>query len=263
VESARRLEVYDRIFERFGPERVAVTAMPETYRARHALRDTGLALGIAPYEVDRIAKSFPHIRACDITAALAELPELKKLSAEAGRFGPLFELAEGLDALVRGMAMHPCGVILTNTSLLDRLPVQPTPGGNYPMVQMAKEGVEDLGLIKLDVLGVRMQSAMAHAVNEIEHATGRHIDLDDPKQVPLDDYFAFKIIQDSRTIGLFQLDSVSSLGVLPSVTSGCSVHPRQRRGRSRVIRVISASRGPVPRVLAWVRGHLSADRGCL
>ncbi|WP_420878266.1 hypothetical protein [Streptomyces sporangiiformans] len=114
------------------------------------------------------------------------------------------------------MAMHPCGVILTNASLLDWLPVQPTPGGNYPMVHMAKEGVEDLGLIKLDVLGVRMQSAMAHAVKEIEHATGRHINLDNPNEVPLDDYFAFKIIQDARTIGLFQLDSVSTPAVLPS-----------------------------------------------
>lgn len=50
VESARRLEVYDKIIDRFGAERVAVTGMPETYRARHALRDTGLALGIAPHE---------------------------------------------------------------------------------------------------------------------------------------------------------------------------------------------------------------------
>ena len=212
VESARRLEVYDKIFERFGAERVAVTGMPETYRARHALRDTGLALGIAPHDVDRVAKSFPHIRASDITAALAELPELKQLAAEAGRFGMLFELAEGLDALPRGMAMHPCGVILSNTSLLDRLPVQPTPGGEYPMVHADKDDVEldggfGFGLVKLDVLGVRMQSAMAHAVTEIERATGRHIDLDDPQQVPLDDYFAFKLIQDSRTIGLFQLES--------------------------------------------------------
>lgn len=106
VESARRLEVYDRIIERFGTARVAVTGMPETYRARHALRDTGLALGIAPQVVDRIAKSFPHIRACDIRSALAELPELKQLAAEAGSFGPLWELAEGLDALPRGIAMH-------------------------------------------------------------------------------------------------------------------------------------------------------------
>ncbi|MFG2615755.1 DNA polymerase III subunit alpha [Streptomyces anulatus] len=207
VESARRLEVYDRIITRFGRERVAVTGMPETYRARHALRDTGLALGIAPATVDRIAKSFPHIRACDIRSALTELPELRELAAEAGRFGPLWELAEGLDALPRGIAMHPCGVILSNTTLLDRLPVQPTPGGEYPMVQADKEDVEDLGLLKLDVLGVRMQSAMAHAVTEIRRTTGRAIDLDNPDHVPLDDRFAFALIQNSDTVGMFQLES--------------------------------------------------------
>ncbi|SEP04983.1 DNA polymerase III subunit alpha [Actinacidiphila rubida] len=209
VESERRLECYDAIFTRFGRHRVGVTAMPETYRARHALRDTALALGIAPFEADRIAKAFPHIRACDIRSALAELPELRGLAAEAdtGRFGPLFELAEGLDALVRGMAMHPCGVIISDASLLDRLPVQPTPQGDYPMLQAAKEEVEIQGNLKLDVLGVRMQSAMAHAVDEIERTSGEHIDLDDQAQVPLDDFFAFKLIQESRTIGLFQLES--------------------------------------------------------
>ncbi|MFD8417416.1 DNA polymerase III subunit alpha [Streptomyces sp. NPDC059650] len=207
VESARRLEVYDRIIARFGKERVAVTGMPETYRARHALRDTGLALGLAPHTVDRIAKSFPHIRACDIRGALAELPELRQLAAQAEEFGPLWELAECLDALPRGIAMHPCGVILSNASLLDRLPVQPTPGGEYPMTQADKEDVEDLGLLKLDVLGVRMQSAMAHAVSEIRRTTGRQLDLDNPDHVPLDDVFAFKMIQNSDTVGMFQLES--------------------------------------------------------
>ncbi|MFB8026847.1 MULTISPECIES: DNA polymerase III subunit alpha [unclassified Streptomyces] len=207
VESARRLEVYDRIIERFGTDRVAVTGMPETYRARHALRDTGLALGLPPHVVDKVAKSFPHIRACDIRGALKELPELRQLAADANSYGPLWELAEGLDALPRGIAMHPCGVILSNATLLDRLPVQPTPGGQYPMVQADKEDVEDLGLLKLDVLGVRMQSAMAHAVTEIRRTTGRQIDLDNPDHVPLDDQFAFALIQDSDTVGMFQLES--------------------------------------------------------
>ncbi|MFD9047914.1 DNA polymerase III subunit alpha [Streptomyces zaomyceticus] len=207
VESARRLEVYDRIFERFGAERVAVTGMPETYRARHALRDTGLALGLPPHVVDRVAKSFPHIRACDIRSALAELPELRRLHADAGSYGRLWELAEGLDKLPRGMAMHPCGVILSNVSLLERLPVQPTAQGAYPMVQADKDDVEDLGLLKLDVLGVRMQSAMAHAVAEIRRTTGRQIDLDNPDHVPLDDQFAFALVQDSDTVGMFQLES--------------------------------------------------------
>lgn len=207
VESARRLEVYDRIIERFGTDRVAVTGMPETYRARHALRDTGLALSLPPHVVDKVAKSFPHIRACDIRGALKELPELRQLAADATSYGPLWELAEGLDALPRGIAMHPCGVILSNSTLLDRLPVQPTPGGQYPMVQADKEDVEDLGLLKLDVLGVRMQSAMAHAVTEIRRTTGRQIDLDNPDHVPLDDQFAFALIQDSDTVGMFQLES--------------------------------------------------------
>ncbi|MEV1025940.1 DNA polymerase III subunit alpha [Streptomyces sp. NPDC050264] len=214
VESARRLDVYDRIFERFGSERVAVTGMPETYRARHALRDTGLALGLAPQTVDMIAKSFPHIRACDIRSALAELPELRQLAARAAEYGPLFELAEGLDALVRGYAMHPCGVILSNVTLLDRLPVQPTPGGDYPMVQADKEDVEDLGLLKLDVLGVRMQSAMAHAVHEIRRATGRQLDLDNPDHVPLDDNRTFEMIRRSDTLGCFQIESPGQMDLV-------------------------------------------------
>ncbi|MYQ98077.1 DNA polymerase III subunit alpha, partial [Streptomyces sp. SID6139] len=237
VESARRLECYDTIFERFGKERVAVTAMPETYRARRALRDTGLALGIAPAEVDRIAKSFPHLRACDITGALAELPELRQLAAEAGRFGPLWELAEGLDSLVHGMAMHPCGVVISDATLLDRLPVQPTPQGDYPMAMAAKEEIEALGNIKLDVLGVRMQSAMAHAVAELERTTGDRVDLDDPEQVPLDDVFAFKLLQESQTLGLFQLESPGQQDLLSRL---------QPRNQQDVIADISLFRpGPV------------------
>ncbi|MFI9617044.1 DNA polymerase III subunit alpha [Streptomyces sp. NPDC052023] len=206
VESERRLEVYDAIIERFGRERTAVTGMPETYRARHALRDTGLALGIPPQVIGEIAKSFPHVRARDIRGALAELPELRQLASQAEKFGPLWELAEGLDALPRGYAMHPCGVILSNAALLDRLPVQPTPAG-YPMVQADKEDVEDLGLLKLDVLGVRMQSAMAYAVAEIHRTTGRALDLDNPDHVSLNDQQAFDMIRASDTVGLFQLES--------------------------------------------------------
>ncbi|MEV6680656.1 DNA polymerase III subunit alpha [Streptomyces erythrochromogenes] len=215
VESDRRLEVYDAIISRYGTDRAALTAMPETYRARHALRDTGMALGIAPQVIDKVAKAFPHIRARDITAALAELPELRPLAAEAadGRYGDLFNLAQGLDGLARGVAMHPCGVVISDATLLQRLPVQSTPGG-YLMLHADKIDVEDLGLIKLDVLGVRMQSAMAHAVAEIARTTGRHIDLDDHKQVPPDDFFAFKLIQESDTLGCFQLESPGQLDLL-------------------------------------------------
>lgn len=96
VESARRLEVYRAIIDRFGEERVATVAMPEAYRVRHAVRDVGAALSMDPAEIDRIAKSFPHIRARDARAAMAELPELRDLAREQDRYGRLWELVEAL-----------------------------------------------------------------------------------------------------------------------------------------------------------------------
>ncbi|MFE7129018.1 DNA polymerase III subunit alpha [Streptomyces sp. NPDC057617] len=207
VESARRLEVYRGILDRFGPERVAAVAMPETYRVRHAVRDVGAALSMDPAEIDRIAKSFPHIRARDARAAMDELPELRELAGEREKHGRLWELVEALDALPRGIAMHPCGVLLSDASLLRRTPVVPTSGEHFPMSQFDKDDVEKLGLLKLDVLGVRMQSAMAHAVAEIERATGERVDIDDPRQVPEGDPATYRLIRSAETLGCFQIES--------------------------------------------------------
>lgn len=204
VESARRLEVYRAIIDRFGTERVATVSMPETYRVRHAVRDVGAALSMDPAEIDRVAKSFPHIRARDARAALEELPELKQLAGEKDRYGRLWELVEALDALPRGVAMHPCGVLLSDASLLARTPVVPTSGEGLPMSQFDKEDVEDLGLLKLDVLGVRMQSAMAHAVAEVERVTGERIDLD---ALPEGDPETYRLIRSTETLGCFQIES--------------------------------------------------------
>ncbi|MFF4660278.1 DNA polymerase III subunit alpha [Streptomyces sp. NPDC001381] len=204
VESARRLEVYRAIIGRFGGERVATVAMPETYRVRHAVRDVGAALSMDPADIDRVAKSFPHIRARDARAALEELPELKDLAAEKEKYGRLWELVEALDALPRGIAMHPCGVLLSDASLLSRTPVMPTSGEGFPMAQFDKDDVEDLGLLKLDVLGVRMQSAMAHAVAEVERATGERIDLD---AVAGGDPATYGLIRSTETLGCFQIES--------------------------------------------------------
>ena len=204
VESARRLEVYRAIIDRFGTERVATVAMPETYRVRHAIRDVGAALSMDPAEIDRVAKSFPHIRARDARAALEELPELRALAGEKEKYGRLWELVEALDALPRGVAMHPCGVLLSDASLLARTPVMPTSGEGFPMAQFDKDDVEDLGLLKLDVLGVRMQSAMAHAVGEVERVSGVRVDLD---ALPPGDPETYRLVRSTETLGCFQIES--------------------------------------------------------
>ncbi|MER5355734.1 DNA polymerase III subunit alpha [Kitasatospora sp. NPDC002551] len=207
VESERRIDCYKAVLQRFGPERVTTVSMPETYRVRWAIRDAGLALGIDPTEVDRLAKSFPHIRARDVRTAMAELPELRHVAEHADRYGRLWDLVEGLDALPRGIAMHPCGVLLSDHTLLARTPVMPTAGEHLPMSQYDKEDVEDLGLLKLDILGVRIQSAMAYAVTEIERTTGQKIDLDDPEQVPLTDEDSYQLLCEGESLGVFQVES--------------------------------------------------------
>ncbi len=159
-----------------------------------------------PGEVDAIAKAFPHIRARDARAALRDLPELAAAGLGERRLDLFFDLVERLDGLPRHVAMHPCGVLLSDATLLDRTPVEASFAG-FPMSQFDKDDVEHLGLLKLDVLGIRMQSAMAHAVAEIERVDDVRLDLDDESQVPLDDPATYAMISSARTLGVFQIES--------------------------------------------------------
>ncbi len=212
VESARRLEIYDAVFARYGSpdfaapnavSRCATVAMVETYRARNAIRDAGAALGLPAAEIDLLAKSMPHIRAANIEAALASLPELKSLNTNTPLMAMTIAMAQRLDGLPRHLAMHPCAIALSDATLLDRTPLQINASG-YPMLEFDKDDVEDIGLLKLDVLGVRMQSAIAHAVDEIRRTADPEFDID---AIPLDDPDTYRLIQSTQTLGLFQIES--------------------------------------------------------
>jgi error-prone DNA polymerase len=112
-------------------------------------------------------------------------------------------LAQRLDGLPRNLAMHPCAVVISDGGLYDRAPIENN-ASNYPMVQWDKDDVEAIGLLKLDILGVRMQSALAYATSEIERTTGSGINLD---AIALDDPKTFELIQSTQTLGLFQIES--------------------------------------------------------
>ncbi len=206
VESARRTEVYERILERYTGNRCVCVSMMDTYRVRHAIRDVGAALGMPPGEIDSIAKAFPHIRAKDARAALRELPELRASGLGDERLDVLFRLVEKLDGLPRHIAVHPCGVLLSDATLLDRTPVEASYLG-FPMSQFDKDDVEDLGLLKLDVLGIRMQSAMAYAIDEVRRVDGLEVDIDDEQQAPRDDPATYALISSTKTLGCFQIES--------------------------------------------------------
>ncbi len=206
VESARRTEVYEKILEDFGGQRVACVAMLETYRVRHAVRDVGAALSLPPAEVDAIAKAFPHVRARDARAALRDLPELRAAGLGERRLETLFRLVESVDGLPRHVALHPCGVLLSDSSLRERTPLEASYGG-FPMSQFDKDDVEDLGMLKLDVLGIRMQSAMAHALTEIGRTGAADQVPDIDALAPFDDPAVYEMIQHRATLGCFQIES--------------------------------------------------------
>lgn len=193
VESDRRLEIYQGIFDRYNSDKnnknmcAATVAMVEHYRSRHAIRDVGAALSVSPVEIDMLAKSRSHLR------GKIDTPILKTV----------MQLAEKLYGLPRGLAMHPCAIVLSDSSLVQHAPFDKSAAG-YPMLTFDKDDVEAIGLLKLDVLGVRMQSAIAYALREIERVDEKSIDID---AVALDDQKTFDLIQSTKTIGIFQIES--------------------------------------------------------
>ena len=206
VESERRHEIYRAVTSRYGPHRVTLLSMQNQYRARSAVRDAGLALGLDPAEIDLVAKSLWRINACDITQALEQRPEAAELARDVAnkpQLQVLVDLSQCLDRLPRYIAMHPCGMIISDQNLLSLTPTQPS-GLGLGMSQFDKDDIDDLGLLKLDILGVRMQSTLAYALQEIHRTSAQRIDLD---QIPYDDPATYESIQSTNTLGMFQIES--------------------------------------------------------
>ena len=206
VESARRHEIYRAIFRRYGGSRVTLLSMQSTYRGRGAIRDGGLALGLDDDEIDEIAKNIWRFSARSIRRAMNEKPELARFASDSKNnrhLNLLVDITERLDRLPRHISVHPCGVILGNSSLLSLTPTEQS-GIGLPMSQFDKDDMDPMGFLKLDVLGVRMQSAMAYAVREAKRVSNREIDLD---SVPKDDPDVYKLIRTTSTLGMFQIES--------------------------------------------------------
>ena len=206
VESARRHDIYRAIFKRYGSKRVTLLSMQSTYRGRGAMRDSALALGIDSDQVDDIAKNMWRFSAGSFRNALKVKPELAAFAEEVEQnrvMNLLVDMTERLDRIPRHISMHPCGVILGDLTLPSLTPVEPS-GMGLPMSQFDKDDMDPMGLLKLDVLGVRMQSTMAYAVSEIKRVRGEDLDLDG---IAKDDAETFRAIRTTNTLGIFQIES--------------------------------------------------------
>jgi error-prone DNA polymerase len=225
VESHRREDVYDLVIARYGEHRVATVGMFETLQARSAVRGVGAALGLPPEEIDHVARQLPRLRARAVGRALEQLPELAGSRLDVGRLGMLLDLVERVDGMPRHLAMHPCGILLGDETLLDRTPVQRSAHG-YPVSQFDKDDVAALGMLKLDVLGVRMLSAMRHCLDLVNGVTREESVPREPTRsaaeadvpgwdegpfaldlVAHDDPATYDLIRSTHSVGMFQIES--------------------------------------------------------
>jgi len=201
--SARRNEVIEYIYQRFGADRVALVATVQTVRAPSAVRIVARAFDFRPDEINALSKKMPWGSAAKLGEMLAERPELHDHEFQSPHYARLVRLAERLSGYPTGLGTHLGGFILARDKLTDRIPLQWAAKG-VVVAQFDKDDIEALGLVKMDILGLRMHSAIDEAVHKIRERTGVQIS---PWKLPRDDPAVYRLISQARTVGVFQLES--------------------------------------------------------
>jgi DNA polymerase-3 subunit alpha len=199
----RRGEVIDYVRERFGADRVAQIITFGTMAARAAVRDVGRVLGLPYGEVDRVAKLIPHELGISIAEAQAQSPELTALIEGNHQIAGLIAIASKVEGFPRHASTHAAGVVIAAQPLTDYLPLALS-SEDEVITQFPMEDIEELGLLKMDFLGLRTLTVIRDTLAMIEQNRGIRLE---PEQIPLDDPAAFAVFQSGQTLGIFQLES--------------------------------------------------------
>ncbi len=196
----RRNEVIQYVREKYGKENVAQICTFGTMAARMAIRDVGRALNISYNTVDRIAKMIPQ--GLSIKEAIEYNPDLQEAYRENKE---LLDIAMALEGLPRHSSTHAAGVVISQEKLIKHTPLQMMDG--VVTTQYDMEVLEDIGLLKMDFLGLRTLTMMKNTVEQ----TGENIDIDN---LPLDDEKTYELLSRGDTAGVFQLESSGMRAVL-------------------------------------------------
>ncbi|MFN7151727.1 MAG: DNA polymerase III subunit alpha, partial [Microthrixaceae bacterium] len=219
--------------ERYGRDRVAQIVTFSTIKARAAVRDAARVLG-KPYAVgDRVAKAMPPLvmgRDTPLYACLEEHPkfvdgykmaaDIRQMYTEDPDAREVIEVAKGLEGLRRQDGIHAAAVVITKDPLTDYLPIQRKPeAGKAPeeapvVTQYEMHGVEELGLLKMDFLGLRNLDVISDTLELIRGTRGIEVDIDD---VPLDDQPTYDLLARGDSIGVFQLESTPMRALMRSL----------------------------------------------
>jgi error-prone DNA polymerase len=206
-----REKLIPRVHERYGPDRSALVAAFPTYRSRGAVRDLGKVLGLPAGEIERVARMTGfHGGAGDIERDVAQAIGAER--AATPRWRALVALAVEALGLPRHASQHPGGMVISTQPLVEVCPVVPAAMEGRQIVQWDKDSCGDAGLLKIDLLGLGMLSAVERCVEEIERVRGERVDL---SRIPLDDEPAFESIRAAETTGVFQIESRAQMQMLP------------------------------------------------
>ena len=203
-EDERRDEVIHYVSRKYGTDHVAQIITFGTMLARAAIRDVGRVMGMGYGDVDRIAKAVPNQLGIKLSEAIAMSPQLKEMHDSDPTVGRLIGFAQQLEGVARNASTHAAGVVISREPLTELMPLQKATNSDALMTQYEMHGIEALGLLKFDFLGLSNLTILRKAVDLIREHRGIEVDLE---RIPLDDTTTFDLLALGETTGVFQLES--------------------------------------------------------
>ncbi|MFZ3590709.1 DNA polymerase III subunit alpha [Bacillus sp. DJP31] len=206
----RRDEMIQYVSKKYGPIHVAQIITFGTLSTKAVLRDVGRVLGVSPKESDAIARKVPSRLGVTLAQAYQESDSFRTHIDQSSLIGKLYEVALKLEGLPRHTSTHAAGVIISDIALTEMVPIQDGHQGVY-LTQYSMDILEDIGLLKMDFLGLRNLTILQRILDMIQWEKKVKLELED---VPLDDPKTFELLGSGDTTGIFQLESSGMRSVL-------------------------------------------------
>ena len=199
----RRDEVLKYVYDRYGADRVAMIANHNSYQARSAFRDVARVYGLPLDEINTLSSMLPYYNVASIRDAIKVFPETRGFPIDREPYKSIIADAERIDGFIRHLSIHVRGIVIGDAPLPTYLPLERATKGLI-VTQYDMGPVEDLGLVKIDLLGQRSLSIIRDTIKAVEDNHGVKID---PDGIPDSDPKTAALLRDGKTIGCFQIES--------------------------------------------------------
>ncbi|AUX11972.1 DNA polymerase III subunit alpha [Latilactobacillus sakei] len=206
----RRDEVLDYVYQKYGQNHMAQIITFGTLAAKMALKDVGRVFGLSQFEMSAWSKAIPNVLKITLQEAYEQSQALKNLVADSQQNRLLFETAQRIEGLPRHYSTHAAGIVLSQAPLTETVALQ-SGGEEIELTQLPMGNVEELGLLKIDFLGLRNLGILANIVKLVSQQTGQPFN---PQNIPLDDPATLALFQQGDTNGIFQFESTGIKNVL-------------------------------------------------